>query len=883
MLNGENFYLSSSSKKPKSLAKLKGIVVESVGWDMQNTSEGTTRDVLIGSSSGLIFEFSVDGTKERLRQVYNLNENTPVTGVKWERFPSASAAADPKFFVMATTAMRYYQFIGGPTFEACFAAYTVNPGFTELPGELSYSELHFFAEHFTGRSKSFAWLAGPGIYHGQLLFGSQNAGDSVITNATLCPYQPVDEGSAPRAPLSIAVTEFHFLLAYSDCLMAVSKLSDERVFEWRPPQKFAGNLRGLARDQQRKALWLYSDTSVFEIAVTDEDRNVWRLYLEKGSFEMALQHCKLSSQRDRVQTAQADYFFGNGQYELAACFYAKSSRQFEEVALRFVGIGERDALKSFLVHKMDNLRKVDATQLTCIASWLTEIYLDKLNALKDTEGDAEADGQYERLLEDFRQFLADNTDNLNPATTFNLISSHGRVEELLFYANLVEDHELVISHHIQCGEYLMALSVLAKLTGRNDDVYYKFSPVLMHHAPEQTVNAWMAAPFLDPKRLLPALMRYDEASDTSGTNQAIRYLESVIRRTKNQDAAIHNYLLSLYAKQPSDGPLLAFLHGGMGETSIDLKYALRLCARHGKMAACVHIYSQMGLFEEAVDLALKVDIELAKANADRPDPEDLELRKKLWLRIARHVVEEEKDIAKAINFLSCTSLLRIEDILPFFPDFVLIQDFKDEICHALEEYNENIESLKVEMEEATASADLIRQDIKELRNRYGYVKQAQRCDLCGVNVLSRAFYLFPCQHAFHADCLRDEVLRGATITQRAQVKDLESRLADLARAGAGAADHQQLHYQRGGSMGIIAGPSDDLVATATLRGNQKEDDKDKEAFFSLHHSKADELRAELDEVVASECVFCGEAMLRTIDQPFITAADKSIVESWVCE
>lgn len=40
-------------------------------------------------------------------------------------------------------------------------------------------------------------------------------------------------------------------------------------------------------------------------------------------------------------------------------------------------------------------------------------------------------------------------------------------------------------------------------------------------------------------------------------------------------------------------------------------------------------------------------------------------------------------------------LLKIEDILPFFPDFVHIDEFKDAICSSLEEYNRQIEDLKV--------------------------------------------------------------------------------------------------------------------------------------------------------------------------------------------
>ena len=38
----------------------------------------------------------------------------------------------------------------------------------------------------------------------------------------------------------------------------------------------------------------------------------------------------------------------------------------------------------------------------------------------------------------------------------------------------------------------------------------------------------------------------------------------------------------------------------------DLKYALRLCLEHDHKEACVHIYSTMALYEEAVHLALQV-------------------------------------------------------------------------------------------------------------------------------------------------------------------------------------------------------------------------------------------------------------------------------------
>ena len=42
----------------------------------------------------------------------------------------------------------------------------------------------------------------------------------------------------------------------------------------------------------------------------------------------------------------------------------------------------------------------------------------------------------------------------------------------------------------------------------------------------------------------------------------------------------------------------------------DMKYALRLCSEHKKQEACVHIYSTIRLYEEAVDLALTVSFSI---------------------------------------------------------------------------------------------------------------------------------------------------------------------------------------------------------------------------------------------------------------------------------
>lgn len=51
---------------------------------------------------------------------------------------------------------------------------------------------------------------------------------------------------------------------------------------------------------------------------------------------------------------------------------------------------------------------------------------------------------------------------LNKETTLKLILSHGQVQEVLYYAMIMEDYERVISHCITEGDFEQALEMLNK-------------------------------------------------------------------------------------------------------------------------------------------------------------------------------------------------------------------------------------------------------------------------------------------------------------------------------------------------------------------------------------------------------------------------------------
>ncbi|KAK3077868.1 hypothetical protein LTS18_009049, partial [Coniosporium uncinatum] len=257
------------------------------------------------------------------------------------------------------------------------------------------------------------------------------------------------------------------------------------------------------------------------------------------------------------------------------------------------------------------------------------------------------------------------------------------------------------------------------------------------------------------------------------------------------------------------------------EQLYDADFALRLCIQHKRVASCVHIYSSMSQYIQAVDLALKYDeIELAASVADRPDNNPT-LRKKLWLAVAKKVISQSDGIKTAIEFLKRCELLRIEDLIPFFPDFVVIDDFKEEICEALEEYSRHIDTLKKEMDESAVTAQNIKASIKALDQRYAIVEPGERCYICRLPLLARQFFVFPCQHAFHSDCLGKRVIEQAGVARSRRIRELQGEV------------------QRGTVIG----------------------------------AKRERLIRELDGLVAGACVLCGDAAVRMVDEPFVTGAD----------
>lgn len=203
---------------------------------------------------------------------------------------------------------------------------------------MDQSELHVYypnADQALSLPSAIAWMTGtyislytkntclipstaPGVYHGNLNHDSNS--DDLIDGAQLLPYPifPSSPSVSPsrnvtipnNIPISMVFTEFHFVLLYRDRVVAVSTLNEEVTYEDILPlvcmnglsnfspiltmvQKPNEQVQGITADPVRKTYWVYTDQAILELEHKNEDRDIWKVYLEKGRYDAALQYAKV--------------------------------------------------------------------------------------------------------------------------------------------------------------------------------------------------------------------------------------------------------------------------------------------------------------------------------------------------------------------------------------------------------------------------------------------------------------------------------------------------------------------------------------------------------------------------------------------------------------
>ncbi|TPP63016.1 Vacuolar protein sorting-associated protein 18 protein [Fasciola gigantica] len=449
------------------------------------------------------------------------------------------------------------------------------------------------------------------------------------------------------------------------------------------------------------------------------------------------------------------------------------------------------------------------SQLMVLTLWLAEILLSELGYLREAlfrEKNELHQTRLQTISNEFRQlFTRSEVLKLLPdikVLLYELIESYGNHEEMVFMTELMGDYSRLVDHYMRLGLYKEALNTFVSEPSCLDRMY-EHAVTLVRHEPERVVEIWLRlGKRLNPARLLPAILLL-------APPHAIRYLQTTVER-QTCEQAMHHLLIWLYARTngvtaqdsqskdylfnylenagaenlenlvsfgesgnlwelsqtlmnndlvfPSSNQhtLNATAHqGAPNQTALpfDPGFALRTCKEVGHLPGVIYLLKLMGMHQQALQTALQAKMNGLAKEIAKTETLSKEKRRLLWTELARHVIVNQSCPQEATQLLRESSLLKLEDILPCFHEFVTIDEFKDAICSSLDSYHERIENVRRETKFIMKSMNALRKQLNGLRCRYELLSAGDRCGQCGHVLFTRSFYVFNCGHLFHTNCL----------------------------------------------------------------------------------------------------------------------------------
>lgn len=708
----EHYFLNRDADSFRHLAKLKGVSTTAIGWN-PTSSTRAPGVILLGTENGLIYEAEVEPQASEsyfkrdvryLKQIWASTAGGAVGGIH-------CSTSGNQFKLLALVGATVYSWVTEVSKNSLADIY--KQLFALPPGTRSL---------------------GKDTEHGMLQISPNGERFAVLVPGTLYSATVSEELSgqvidSPPNTSGLLVSNYHALLTDSRSLFTFNLLTEQQV----SVSELSPAALGVCSDRRQATFWAFGSDSLTEINLQNEEADMWKMFVANKQFDAALQIVKNQPDRRLIYAEMANAELEAGDFRSAAAHWGLSDAYLEGITAKLLEAGDIKALSILFTNRLSITR--ERVKQVILSSWIVEFLLQL--------------GDPKPVME----FLKSKKTAIDKPTIFQLLQQHGNDDLLLDFANLVGDYGYVVDFYVLHDQWSKALKVMREADV--EELVYRHSKVLLAALPQETVETWMLIPNLDPLRLLPALLEHaKQFRGEAAKSQVIRYLRFLIFKKQVKEPMVDNALIYAYAQTPGEDELLRFVKE-REQHFVYFDFALRLCLTYNKFRTAICIYTLMDLREEAVELALEHDmLDEATAIAEQ-SLENERLSKALWIRIARMRIA--KDGSAGALALAANKNVPIEELLPLLPDFDSLGDFAPEVIKGLEKSSRRLEQIDDEMNQSLRSSKTMQSQIAELKKRYVLVEQGEECQLCEFPLVTRNFYVFPCQHAFHYDCLIKEL------------------------------------------------------------------------------------------------------------------------------
>ena len=199
--------------------------------------------------------------------------------------------------------------------------------------------------------------------------------------------------------------------------------------------------------------------------------------------------------------------------------------------------------------------------------------------------------------------LENNLDVINEDLVYLIMQSHGRIQNLINFADKKGNLEMIIIHYLSEENYDKALEYLKNVKDSHKvaAVVYKYSHIFFRYETEKTVNLLRSIKDFKPIKLMPGLMNIPDSKRIHGVD-LLRYC---VEELRSREKSLHNILIFFYATSPKEKRSELIEMMKRSRLDFDLDFGLRLFKNYQISEAQIIVYGKMYLYSEAVSLALE--------------------------------------------------------------------------------------------------------------------------------------------------------------------------------------------------------------------------------------------------------------------------------------
>jgi len=301
---------------------------------------------------------------------------------------------------------------------------------------------------------------------------------------------------------------------YKDSLVVLNTLTNNII----QVEYFKEEFLDIYYNEEMDKLILYSNDSIIKISLTHENNYLWKDYIERGEYNLAIQNFSLEDKDilAKLHKLNADLLFNRKDYELSGLEYALSDENFEHICLKFLKLNDIKPLINYL-NCINHLRLTNSKenddkesqnteeffiQKYLINTWLFELLLESEN-IKENEklklNEKKSKDDKPKNLKEilFESRILESHNLLDKRIIYKVLKNYGRRDDFISFAGIKNDYRTIIFNLVNENKYKEAVNNLILYMSYSDNesflknlmnIFFTYSNIFIQESPKEVIQ-----------------------------------------------------------------------------------------------------------------------------------------------------------------------------------------------------------------------------------------------------------------------------------------------------------------------------------------------------------------------------------------------------------